>query len=185
MRLESVILLEQQSAAEVRAQAQAEAREAAAEARAQAQAEAQHAREQAQQIREEAQRIREQVRQQIRIEQGQGFGQGQGEGHGGQPVIVVPPTPPWARNGMPPQVVDIFTMLAIATVICIVGLPIARAIGRWIDRRGLPAPINNELAAQMTRIEQAVDTMSVEVERISEAQRFQAKLLSDREKVRA
>ena len=61
----------------------------------------------------------------------------------------------------------------------------SRALGRWIDRRGSPTPVSAELAAQMTRIEQAVDTMSVEVERISEAQRFQAKLLSDREKVRA
>ena len=186
MRLESVILLEQQSAAEVRAQAQAEARAAAAEARAQAQVDAQRVRDEAQQIREEAQRIREQVRQQIRIEQGQGFGEGRGQGQGGQPVIVVPPTPPWGvRNDIPPNVVDLLSILAIAAVICIVGFPIARAIGRWIDRRGLPGPVNNELAAQMTRIEQAVDTMSVEVERISEAQRFQAKLLSDREKVRA
>ena len=76
-------------------------------------------------------------------------------------------------------------MFVVAMVICIVGLPIARALGRWIDRRGLPSPINTELAAQMNRIEQAVDTMSVEVERISEAQRYQAKLLTDREKVRA
>jgi hypothetical protein len=76
-------------------------------------------------------------------------------------------------------------MFIVATVICIVGLPIARAIGRWIDRRGLPSPVSADLAAQMNRIEQAVDSMSVEVERISEAQRFQAKLLSDREKVRA
>jgi hypothetical protein len=70
-------------------------------------------------------------------------------------------------------------------VICIIGLPIARALGRWIDRRGLPSPVNTELAAQMNRIEQAVDTMSVEVERISEAQRYQAKLLTDKERVRA
>ncbi|HEU5209343.1 MAG TPA: hypothetical protein VFU06_08030 [Longimicrobiales bacterium] len=80
---------------------------------------------------------------------------------------------------------DIVTMFFIAVVIIIVGLPIARAIGRWIDRRGMPSPVNAELAAQMNRIEQAVDTMSVEVERISEAQRYQAKLLTDREKVRA
>ena len=186
MRLESVILLEQQSAAEVRAQAQAEASAAAAQARAEAQVQAQQARIDAQRIREEAQRIREQVRQQIRIEQGQGFGDGRGQGQGPQGVIVVPPTPPWTRNDIPPNVVELVSMLAIALVVCIVGLPIARAIGRWIDRRGLPGPsISAELGAQMNRIEQAVDTMSVEVERISEAQRFQAKLLSDRERVRA
>ena len=188
MRFEYVILLEQQSAAEIRreaqTQAQAEARAAAAQGRAEAQAAAQQARVEAQQIREQAQQIREQVRQQIRIEQGHGTGQGLGQGGGG-PVIMVPPTP-WTRNDIPPNVVEVFSVLAIALVICVVGLPIARAIGRWIDRRGLPgASISAELGAQMNRIEQAVDTMSVEVERISEAQRFQAKLLSDREKVRA
>jgi multidrug efflux pump subunit AcrA (membrane-fusion protein) len=169
VHFEYVISLEQQTAAEAQA--------AAAQARADAQAEAQRAREQAQQIREQAQRIREEVAQRIRVEQGQGAGQG---------VIVLPPTPPpWQRNEIPPQAVDIVTMFIIATVICIVGLPIARAIGRWIDRRGLPSPVNADLGAQMNRIEQAVDSMSIEVERISEAQRFQAKLLSDREKVRA
>jgi hypothetical protein len=168
VHFEYVISLEQQSAAEAQA--------AAAQARAEAQVEAQRVREEAQQIREQAQRIREEVAQRIRIEQGQGPGEG---------VIVLPPRPPWEQNQIPPQAVDIVTMFIVATVICIVGLPIARAIGRWIDRRGLPSPVSADLAAQMNRIEQAVDSMSVEVERISEAQRFQAKLLSDREKVRA
>jgi len=169
VHFEYVISLEQQTAAEGQA--------AAAQARADAQAEAARVRDQAQQIREQAQRIREEVAQRIRIEQGQGPGEG---------VIVLPPTPaPWPQDQIPPQVVDIVTMFIVATVICIVGLPIARAIGRWIDRRGLPSPVSGDLAAQMNRIEQAVDSMSVEVERISEAQRFQAKLLSDREKVRA
>lgn len=171
MRFEYVILLEQQSAAETRAPARAEAQ--AAEARAEAQAEAARIREQVQ--RDVRDQIREQVQQQIRIRQGQG----------GEPVIVLPPRAPWEDNDIPPHVVDVITMFVVAAVICIVGLPIARAVGRWIDRRGLPSPVNTELAAQMNRIEQAVDTMSVEVERISEAQRFQAKLLSDREKVRA
>jgi hypothetical protein len=87
-------------------------------------------------------------------------------------------------NDIPPHVVEVISMFLFAAVIIIVGLPIARAIGRWMDRRGTPAPVSGELAAQITRIEQAVDTMAVEVERISEAQRFQAKMLSDREKVR-
>ena len=168
MDFDYVISLEQQSPAEAQA--------AAAQARADAQADAQRVREDAQRIREETQRIREQVLQEVRV----GRGQGRGE-----QVIVVPPTPPWQRNQIPPQAVELVTMFIVAVVIVIVGLPIARAVGRWIDRRGLATPVSPELAAQMTRIEQAVDTMSVEVERISEAQRFQAKLLSDREQVRA
>jgi hypothetical protein len=162
VRLEYVITIEQEQSA-------AEGRATAAEARAQAQ-------EDAQRIREQVEEIREQVREQIRSEM---------QGPGGVIVQVPPRPPPWERNDIPPHVVDVITMFFVAMVICVVGLPIARALGRWIDRRGLPSPVNAELAAQMNRIEQAVDTMSVEVERISEAQRFQAKLLSEKERVRA
>jgi uncharacterized FlaG/YvyC family protein len=178
VRFEYVITRDQdQTPAQARAEARAQARREAAEARAQAQEDAQRIREDAQRIREEAQRIRDEVRQEVQNEI-------QGE-HGQTGVIVMPPRPPWERNDIPPHVVDVITLFFVAVVICVVGLPIARAIGRWMDRRGLPSPVNAELAAQMNRIEQAVDTMSVEVERISEAQRFQAKLLSDREKASA
>ncbi|HET6702338.1 MAG TPA: hypothetical protein VFH14_11065, partial [Gemmatimonadaceae bacterium] len=99
VHFEYVISLEQQTAAEGQA--------AAAQARADAQAEAARVRDQAQQIREQAQRIREEVAQRIRIEQGQGPGEG---------VIVLPPTPPWQQNQIPPQAVDIVTMFIVATV---------------------------------------------------------------------
>ena len=161
MRTEYVITLEQEprSGAEAAAEARAAAREARIEAR------------------QEAERIREEVQARIRE---------QFQSPNPEPrAVVVQTPPPWMHPGdIPPHVVEVISMFLFATVIIIVGLPIARAIGRWMDRRGTPAPVNAELAAQITRIEQAVDTMAVEVERISEAQRFQAKLLSDREKVR-
>jgi len=168
VHFENVITLEQQSAAEGQAAA-------AAQARARAQ-DAQRLQEEVQRIQQEAQRIREEARSQVRVQ----------VGGDARPQVITVPAPPWERrNEIPPQAVDIVTMFFITVVIILVGLPIARAIGRWIDRRGMPSPVNAELAAQMNRIEQAVDTMSVEVERISEAQRFQAKLLTEREKVRA
>lgn len=164
MRTEFVITLEQD--AQSGAEAAAEARAAAREARRFAQ--------------EEAQRIREEVQARIRTEMQGPNPDPQIQVHLGQST-----PPPWMHpNDIPPHVVDVISMFLIAAVVIIVGLPIARAIGRWMDRRGTPAPVNAEIAAQMNRIEQAVDTMAVEVERISEAQRFQAKLLSDREKVR-
>ncbi len=170
MRSENVITLEQDARSEASATGAAEARAAA-----------QQIRVDAERIREEAQRIREEVRAQIH------------DGVHSDPnpnpeafVVQVPPNAPWMHpSDIPPHVVEVISMVLFAAVIIIVGLPIARAIGRWMDRRGTSAPVNAELAAQINRIEQAIDTMSVEVERISEAQRFQAKLLSDREKVRA
>jgi hypothetical protein len=41
------------------------------------------------------------------------------------------------------------------------------------------------LDARLARIEQAIDAMSIEVERISEGQRFTTKLLSDRADARS
>ena len=43
------------------------------------------------------------------------------------------------------------------------------------------APKDVEVAARMERMEQALDSIAIEVERISEGQRFTTKLLSERE----
>jgi hypothetical protein len=68
----------------------------------------------------------------------------------------------------------------IAAVLSIVLFPIARAIGRWVDRRGQasarPSP---EMNSQLTQLAQSVDAIAIEVERISEGQRFTTKLLAD------
>lgn len=62
----------------------------------------------------------------------------------------------------------------------IVGLPIARAFARRIDRQSSPTALAPETAARLERMEQAIDTIALEIERISEGQRFTTKLLSDR-----
>jgi hypothetical protein len=61
-------------------------------------------------------------------------------------------------------------------------LPLAIAFGRRVWSRGGPrvTAIDLEFSSSLHRIEQAVESMSVEVERISEAQRFTTKLLSER-----
>ena len=64
-------------------------------------------------------------------------------------------------------------------------LPLILALSRWIWRR-TPARPNRENAlegnAQINRLEQAVESIAIEVERISEAQRFSAKLMAERPK---
>ena len=168
MRTEYVITLEQD--AHGGAAAAAEARATAARVRVDAE-----------RVRQDAERLREEIQERIRAEIQGANPDPDIQVHVGEPAMA----PPWMHpNDIPPHVVDVISMFLFAAVIIIVGLPIARAIGRWMDRRGTPPPLSADLAAQITRIEQAVDTMAVEVERISEAQRFQAKLLSDREKVR-
>jgi hypothetical protein len=61
----------------------------------------------------------------------------------------------------------------------IVFAPLARAVARRIDRdpgagRSLPSDVGDRLE----RMEQAIDAIAVEVERISEGQRFASKLMA-------
>ena len=61
-----------------------------------------------------------------------------------------------------------------------IGVPIARAWARQLDRKPLSSGVTPEVAARLERMEQAIDSIAIEVERISEGQRFTTKLLSDR-----
>ena len=72
-------------------------------------------------------------------------------------------------------------MFAFLSVSALAMSPIFRAIGRRMESRQLPAdPNRGELVERMERMEQAVDAIAVQVERIAEGQRFTTKLLSDR-----
>jgi len=87
--------------------------------------------------------------------------------------------PPFGPNTIPPQAVDISIAFFLTVAAIIIGLPLARAFARRMDRRGGTAPISNEIASQLNHLNQAVDAIALEVERISEGQRFTARLLSD------
>jgi hypothetical protein len=62
--------------------------------------------------------------------------------------------------------------------VIIIGLPLARAFARRMDRRGT-AEIPSEITSQLTHLSQAVDAIALAVERISEGQRFTSRLLSE------
>jgi hypothetical protein len=138
-----------------------------------------------------AAQLREQIRENVRAAtEGALAGRGQGRDIGRNIIVgPIPPTPPDVRfgyssergfeNDFPPQVVDIAIGFFIMCAVMVIGWPLARAFGRRIERKSAePAALNPELANQLKRIEQAVEAMSVEVERISESQRFMAKLQS-------
>ena len=92
----------------------------------------------------------------------------------GEPTVVVGPRD--MRNVIPQQAVDIAIGFFIMVAVMVVGWPIARAFGRRIERRGQIATLDSGTMEQLQRIEQAVDAMAIEVERISESQRFMARL---------
>lgn len=129
--------------------------------------------------------IREQVRQQVEaareqaraaIEQAQAA-QGQ---RGPEGLVIVPPQPiPPDFNVIPPQAVDISIAFFVMVAVIIVGLPLARAFARRLDRKAVPPVIDPRLTEQLQRIEHTVESMAIEIERISEAQRYMARLQTE------
>jgi hypothetical protein len=61
-----------------------------------------------------------------------------------------------------------------------IGFPLARAYAKKIERGNDTARVPSDVSARLERMEQAIDSIAVEVERISEGQRFTTKLLAER-----
>ena len=73
-------------------------------------------------------------------------------------------------------------ILAIAMIpVMAIGIPLARAAAKRIEAGTQPqARIPADVAARLERMELAIDSIAVEVERISEGQRVTTRLLSER-----
>ncbi|MEP6730837.1 MAG: hypothetical protein ABJE10_09370 [bacterium] len=90
-------------------------------------------------------------------------------------VMVVPPP----RSGMFGMTKDEFTGVFAFGLL----FPLVIAFARVIWRRGTrPARLPVEESQRFSRLEQAVESVAIEVERIGESQRFQTKLMTDRDK---
>ena len=66
-------------------------------------------------------------------------------------------------------------------VLVAIGVPLVRGIVKRWEREGVVPTIPGDVTARLERMEHAIDAIAVEVERISEGQRFTTKLLSERE----
>ena len=76
----------------------------------------------------------------------------------------------------------VFATLGITTPLWLAVIYILRR--RW-RRRAAGGAAPKDLGTQLTRVEQAVESIALEVERIGEAQRFTARVLAEREDQRA
>jgi hypothetical protein len=88
------------------------------------------------------------------------------------------------ENVIPNDVREMSMLALVLTAFVIVARPLAGAFGRRMDRRGPAgvtgsASVQSEMNERMQRIEQAVEAVAIEVERVSEGQRFTTKLLSE------
>ena len=68
----------------------------------------------------------------------------------------------------------------VSVIIMAIGIPLVRGIVRRWDRKSEEPSMPTDTAARLDRIEQAIDAMSIQVERIAEGQRFVTRIMSDR-----
>ncbi len=75
-------------------------------------------------------------------------------------------------------------LILIMIPLTIILAPLARAIARRIEYgppAGAPAQLSIDVEARLERMEQAIDAIALEVERIAEGQRFTSRLLAGRD----
>ncbi|HJP58790.1 MAG TPA: hypothetical protein VJ865_02275 [Gemmatimonadaceae bacterium] len=79
---------------------------------------------------------------------------------------------------MGPEIVVPLAGMATAIILAI-GVPVARAYTRKLDADSKNPRVPFEVSSRLERMEQAIEAVAIEVERISEGQRFTTRLLSE------
>ena len=102
------------------------------------------------------------------------------------PGATTTQAPPWIPpDDIPPRVQETAYALFLTFAVMIIGYPIAKAIARRIDRTGETTKVPVAVTAQLAQLNQAVESIAIEVERISEGQRFTTRLLSEQHQLPA
>ena len=71
-------------------------------------------------------------------------------------------------------------VIASTIVVTSIGYPLARAAARYIESRSTRPQLNSpEVIERLKSIERTVDSLAVEIERVTEHQRFVTKLLTE------
>jgi len=67
----------------------------------------------------------------------------------------------------------------LTVIVLALGIPLVRAYIRKQERGNVPTRLTPELEARLDRLESMLETVSVEVERMAEGQRFTTRLLAE------
>ena len=90
------------------------------------------------------------------------------------------PQGPFPPNAIPFEVVLIVRSVMTTIGLIALGIPIIRALSRrFIERPPVQPGLPSDVLMRLERIEQAVDSIAIEVERVSEGQRYTTRLLSE------
>jgi len=99
----------------------------------------------------------------------------------GTPQIIIPPPYRNNDNEIPEEIIPIVGIVAGTGMAIALGYPIIRTLTRMIERATDKRYVRGQdVEVQLKALQESVDTMAIEIERISESQRFQSKLLADR-----
>lgn len=96
----------------------------------------------------------------------------------GQTTMPAPDFPPSARRGMDPDLVAGMMFAFIFAVLMPMSIAMARRI--WRGKRDITPRTEDTVSPRLDRLEQAIDAIAIEVERVSEGQRFVTKVLTER-----
>ena len=101
-------------------------------------------------------------------------------GNAPQTTSTAPP-PDFTFGDIPPRAADLSMAFFFTVATIVIGFPIARAIARRLDRKSLVSQAGRtDITPQLRQLQDSVDAMAIELERISEGQRFTSKLLAER-----
>ena len=114
-------------------------------------------------------------------------------GADGRPALVIPPqrggTPGTSSEpefinlptDIPPRAMEVLQMFFTFIVVLALGTPLVRALVRRFDRKTTAIrTAGPDMTPQLRQLQESIDTMAIELERISEGQRFTSKLLAER-----
>ena len=95
-------------------------------------------------------------------------------------IALQGPMPPIPPGFIPAEAVGIIQSFFVTIVVIALGIPIIRALTRrFVDRPPVVQAISGDVENRLERIEQAVDAVAIEVERISESQRYLTKVMAE------
>ena len=101
-------------------------------------------------------------------------------------VAQPPPLPSFPVDRGPPEnVMILIIVLAALTAGVLILRPIFKALGSRLERRSEQPAAIPDFAPRMDRMEQAIEAIAVEVERISEGQRYVTKALAEKQPANA
>jgi hypothetical protein len=94
--------------------------------------------------------------------------------------------PPYRQEEqIPKEVIPILGIIFGSVLAIILGHPIVRLITRLIEKAADKTLLRaSDVTEQLKVLQNSVDTMAIEIERISESQRFRDRLLAEREPAR-